>query len=135
MPYVSDGTSWHSTATAWSTATAVWEALTHDPAPPVTVHANSGTGATATYVGNRLQGTLAVTTGSTDGLVSGGILATLTPVGYTNAPYVGISSCDEVSAAVFAFVKNPTNSSVPIAVAGELEPGTTYTFNLVFQGA
>ena len=133
MPYVSDGTSWHSSATAWSTATALWEALTHDPAPAVTVHGNAGAGATATYVGNRLQGKLTVTTGTSP--VSGGILATIAPVGYTSAPYVGVSPCDEASAAVSAFANSPTNISVPISVADELEPGTTYTFMLVFQGA
>lgn len=134
MPYVSNGTTWGSSATAWATAAALWEALTHDGAPPVTVHANAGSGATATYVGNRLQGKLTVTTGNTTGLTSGGILATIAPVGYTYAPTVGISPCDEESAAVQAIVKNPTNTSVPISVAGELEPGTTYTFMLSFMG-
>jgi len=135
MPYISDGNNWHSTATAWSTATAIWEALTHDHAPAVTVNADAGVGATATFVGNRLQGKLTVTTGTAVGLVSGSTLATFTLAGYTYAPYVGVSPCDEVSAAAFAYANNPTNASAPIAVAGELDPGTTYTFNVVFQGA
>lgn len=134
MPYVSDGTSWHSSATAWSTATALWEALTHDPAPAATVHANAGSGATATYVGNRLQGKLTITTVSSTNMVSGSTLATLALAGYTNPPYVGISPCDEVSAAIFPLI-DATNSVATVKCAGQIQPGTTYTFNIVVQGA
>lgn len=131
MPFISNGTTWGSSATGFKNAAAVWDALAHDPAPVPTPHADAGVGATASITGNRMNARLTVTTGASP--VSGGRLCTLALLGYTNPPTVIPSASDSDSSA--AFPRFATTSTVAtLWAAGELEPSTTYTFDIVVMG-
>ena len=133
MPYVSDGSSWHIEAnTPWATAAAAWSALTTGGYPALILHGNAGTSATYTISGNRLNFTVAITTGA--GAVSGGTLGTFTLTGRNQAPTALVSPADAVSAATFPYVQ-ATSTSLALKVAGELEPGTTYTYAIAVVGA
>lgn len=132
MPFLSNGTTWGSSATAWDNAAAVWDALTAGPVPALTLHADAGSGASYTLTGNRHHARLTITTGASP--VPGGTLATLALLGYTNPPYADVSPRDEVSAATTPIIDSPTNTQAVLKVAGELEPGTTYSYQLAFGG-
>ncbi len=132
MPFISNGTVWGSSATGFKNAAAVWEALTHDPAPVPTPHADAGVGATATITGNRLNSRLTIVTGSAP--VSGGRLCTLALVGYTNPPTAVPSASNSESAATFPRIVT-TATVATLWVSGELEPGTTYIYDLFIAGA
>lgn len=132
MPFLSNGTTWGSSATAWDNSAAMWDALTAGPVPAVTLHGDAGVGASFSLTGNRHNARLAITTGASP--VSGGTLATFALLGYTFPPYAAVSPSDEASAATAPILDAPTNVLAVLKVAGELEPGTTYTFQLVFQG-
>lgn len=133
MPFVALGNPpvWGSSATGFKNASAVWDALTHDPAPAVTPHADAGVGATASITGNRMNARLTVTTGASP--VSGGRLATLALLGYTNPPTAIPAAADAESVATFPRFAT-TSTVATLWAAGELEPSTTYTFDLVVMG-
>jgi hypothetical protein len=103
-------------------------------APSVAVHADAGTGATATRTaGNRTALTISVTTGT--GAVAGGTLATLTFFSYafSAAPYVSLTPTNAPAATILPYV-NKTATTVVIRAAGTPVDNTTYTFDLVVIG-
>lgn len=113
------------------TSDMVWQALATGPAPDITVHANSGVGATGSITGTRLTARVTITTGTSP--VSGGILATFALQGYGGPPFSTVNPRDESSAATFPYISTAT-STLTLRVAGELEPITTYSYDLLMLG-
>lgn len=97
-------------------------------APVGTVHANAGTGASLTRSGTRTQIKVTITTGTSP--VSGGILATFALSGYSASPAVVAGATDALSAATFPCA-SATTTVLTLAVAGELEPATAYSYNII----
>jgi|GEM_PF-6991450 len=114
------------------TSQAVIAALAVGPTPTVTRHANAGIGSTHTVTGNRIRALVFLTTGTSP--VSGGTLFTIALADYTGSgPGAWVNARDEQSAATFPFV-HTTASLLTLRVAGELEPGTTYTYDILVLG-
>ena len=136
MPYVSNGTSWQIEAnTPWATAAAAWNALTTGAIPTVTLGGDAGTGATYTIAGNHLKIRVAITTGALPDVgLRTGVLASLYLPGFAEEPFVVPSAYDDVSASTFPYLVPTSANSAQLKVAGELEPGTTYTYGLLFMG-
>lgn len=132
MPFIYDGTSWGMNSTPWANSSAAWTALATGDAPVLTLQSDAGSGATFTLSGNRLSVRITITTGTSP--VSGGILATLALVGHSYPPFCLASPQDDVSAVTFPYVSS-TSSTCTLKVAGELEPGTTYSYDLLMVGA
>lgn len=97
-------------------------------APVGTVHANAGTGAGLSRSGTRTQIKVTITTGTSP--VSGGTLATFALSGYSAAPAVVAGASDALSAATFPCA-SATTTVLTLAVAGELEPATAYSYNII----
>lgn len=113
------------------TQSAIWEALAIGPTPTLTRHANAGIGSSHTITGTRWRVKVALTTGT--GVVSGGTLFTIVLTGYDAEPFAAINPRDEVSAATFPFC-HTTQSLLTVRVAGEIEPGTVYSYDIVMMG-
>lgn len=137
MPYVSDGTSWNIQAkTPWANAAAAWTALTTGPAPSVALQADAGTSASVSVDAdsNRLNVRVAITTGVLPAADSrNGLLANFTLLGFTKKVFMKANPCDDVTAAIFPYCK-ASSTQGQLFYGGEIEPGTTYTFDLVFMG-
>jgi hypothetical protein len=100
--------------------------------PVGTIHADAGTGASLSRSGTRLAMRVTITTGASP--AAGGTLATFALSGYAGAPIPVCTGADAISAATFPFV-SATSSVLTLSVAGELEPMTVYTYNLMITGA
>ena len=100
-------------------------------APTGTVHANAGTGAGLSSGGTRLALRATITSGTSPS--SGGILATFALTGYTSAPVVAVNPRDEASAATFPYAFT-TSSLLTLKVAGELDSGATYSYDIIIMG-
>lgn len=100
-------------------------------APVGTVHSDAGTGAVITSGGTRIALRATITTGTAP--VSGGTLATFALAGYTLAPVISVNPRDETSAATFPYAFS-SSTVLSLKVAGELEPNTAYTYDLIIMG-
>jgi len=101
------------------------------PAPVATVHADAGTDAGVASGGTRIALRATITTGTAP--VSGGTLATFALSGYTLAPVVSVNPRDEISLATFPFASTST-TILTLKAAGELEPYTAYTYDIIILG-
>lgn len=134
MPYVSDGTNWNLPDPPASVTVAdVWDKLSAGARPTATAHGNAGDGPTITVTGTRLNPVLTITTGANP--TSFGQLATLTVSGYAAAPYAAVAPADAQTAATFPYCTPVSATEVQLAIAGQIEPGTTYTYRLTIMGA
>jgi len=100
-------------------------------APVATVHSDAGTGASIASGGTRIALRVSVTTGISP--VSGGSLATFALTGYTLAPVVAVNPRDETSLSTFPYATT-TETLLTLRVGGELEPATTYTYDIIVLG-
>jgi hypothetical protein len=100
--------------------------------PTITLHANAGVGATYEAEGIRLAYRISITTGT--GPVSFGTLATLVLDGFTVRPYVAVSPQGALTAATFPYVETTSTTNAVLKVAGELEPGQVYVYDLLMVG-
>lgn len=119
------------TQTALDTRYALPGELKSGAAPAGTAHSDAGTGAQVVSGGTRLVFRATVTTGT--GPVSGGYLATFALSGYTLAPVAFANPRDAVSAAVGPYCTSD-GSTLYLAVAGELEPFQSYTYDILVMG-
>lgn len=134
MPLVASGGAWvNPSSPPFVNAASVWDAATQGNPPAFTIHANMGTGATYTLDGNRFNAVLTITTGPD--LTQGGIAGTFVLLNFSSIPMCKVNARDEDSLMAHPILKATSSTSATLTLAGgDLQPGTTYSFDVMFAG-
>lgn len=109
----------------------IWASLEAGTVPALTITSDAGGGSSGSISGTHLTVTVSFTTGTSP--VSGGSPITLALSGYTTWVFATVNAADAPSAATFPFC-TATTTQLTLSCAGELEPATTYTFNILMLG-